>query len=70
MGLRQRGLLQKGYFADITVFNPQTVIDQATFVEPHQFPLGIEHVLVNGKLTVQQGKFTGMMAGSVLRFNG
>jgi N-acyl-D-amino-acid deacylase len=70
MGLRQRGLLQQGYFADITVFNPQTVIDQATFTDPHQFPLGIVYVLVNGKLTVQQGKYTGMMAGSVLRFNG
>jgi len=70
MQLKQRGLLQKGYFADITVFNPETVIDRATFVEPHQFPAGIEYVLVNGILTVKNGKHTGAVAGSVLRFTG
>ncbi len=70
MGLRQRGLLQKGYFADITVFNPQTVIDRATFIAPHQFPLGIEHVIVNGKLAVYKGKYAGVFAGAILRFAG
>jgi N-acyl-D-amino-acid deacylase len=70
MKLKQRGLLQKGYYADLTVFNPATVIDRATFVDPHQFPIGIEYVIVNGKLTVQNGKHTGAVAGAVLRFEG
>ena len=67
LGLKQRGLIAKDYFADIVVFNPETVIDKATFADPHQFAAGIEHVLVNGKLTVRDGKHTKALAGSVLR---
>lgn len=67
LGLTKRGLLKKNYFADIVVFNPKTVIDNATFENPHQFPTGIEHVIVNGKITVQKGKHTGAHAGAVLR---
>lgn len=67
LGLKQRGQLSKGYFADIVVFNLETVIDNATFSEPHQYPTGIEYVLVNGKITIRQGEHTGEHAGVVLR---
>jgi N-acyl-D-amino-acid deacylase len=70
IGLRKRGLLQEGYYADITVFNPETVMDRATFIDPHKFPVGIEHVIVNGKLAVHNGKYTGALDGTILRFEG
>lgn len=67
LGLRDRGILREGAIADITVFNPLTVRDRATFAEPHQLPLGIEYVLVRGKLALEHGVPTGMLAGQVLR---
>ena len=67
LGLQKRGLIAKDYFADIVLFNPKTVIDNASFVDPHQFPSGIEYVIVNGKITVKNGKHTGALAGTVLR---
>lgn len=67
IGLKDRGLLIPGYAADITVFNPATIIDTATFTEPHQFPAGIEHVFVNGIWTIRKGEHTGKLAGKVIR---
>lgn len=67
VGLRQRGLLRKGYFADITIFDPKTVIDRATFEQPHQYPVGINFVIVNGQVEVDQGKRTPALGGKVLR---
>ncbi len=67
IGLNKRGLIAKDYFADIVVFNPETVIDNATFEDPHQFPTGIKYVIVNGKIAVKNGKHTGAQAGVVLR---
>ena len=67
VGLRDRGLLREGMFADITVFDPAKVIDQATFESPNQFPIGIEYVLVNGKLSVDKGQRTPALGGRVLR---
>ncbi len=69
LDLHKRGLIAKDYYADIVVFNPETVIDNATFVDPHQFPSGIEYVIVNGKVTVKNGNHTGVLAGSILRHN-
>jgi len=65
--LKNRGYLKKGYFADLTIFNPKTVIDNATFLNPHQFPTGIEYVIVNGKVTVKNGEHTGVLAGEILK---
>ncbi|MBC8180866.1 D-aminoacylase [candidate division KSB1 bacterium] len=65
--LKNRGKIKKGYFADITIFDPKTVIDNATFVDPHQFPTGIEYVIVNGKVTVKKGEHTGARAGEILK---
>jgi dihydroorotase/N-acyl-D-amino-acid deacylase len=67
VGLTDRGLLREGMFADITIFNPQTVADLATFENPNQYPVGIEYVLINGQLSVDKGKRTPALAGRVLR---
>ncbi|HEV2904693.1 MAG TPA: D-aminoacylase [Pyrinomonadaceae bacterium] len=67
VGLKQRGLLREGYFADITIFDPKTVIDRATFEQPHQYPVGINFVIVNGQVEVDNGKRTPTLAGRVLR---
>ena len=67
LGLNRRGILKKGYFADITIFDPDTVIDRATFSEPHQYPAGIEYVIVNGKPVVVKGEHTGTLPGRILR---
>lgn len=71
MGLKQRGLLWEGFYADIVVFNPETIIDRATYDDPSQTPTGIEYVFINGKLVVDKGKHnTKLLAGKVLRRNG
>lgn len=67
LGLRDRGLLRPGMFADITVFDPEKVIDRATFDAPHQFSEGIVHVFVNGAPVVDQGKITNRLPGRALR---
>src|SRR5437016_12117576 len=67
VGLKQRGLVREGYFADITIFNPNTVIDRATFDDPNQYPVGINYVIVNGQIEVDNGKRTPAEAGRVLR---
>ena len=67
VGLRDRGLLREGMFADIAVFNPETVLDRATFENPNQYPVGIEYVLVNGQISVDQHQRTPLLAGRILR---
>jgi N-acyl-D-amino-acid deacylase len=67
VGLKQRGLLREGYFADITIFDPKTVIDRATFEDPNQYPVGINYVIVNGQIEVDSGQRTPALAGRVLR---
>jgi len=66
LGLKNRGRLEKGFAADIVIFNPQTVIDKATYIEPHQFPVGINYVIVNGKTVVKDGAHTGAKPGKAL----
>lgn len=65
--LKDRGLLREGYAADIVVFDPQQVIDRATYDNPHQFSSGIGHVLVNGRLVVDSGQHTGVRSGVALK---
>ena len=65
--LEQRGALEKGYFADIVVFNPDTIIDRATFKEPHQLAEGVVHVFVNGGQVLKDGRHTGAMPGRFVR---
>jgi N-acyl-D-amino-acid deacylase len=67
MGLRDRGQLHEGWYADIVVFDPETVIDRATFEEPHQYPIGIDWVMVNGRFAVDGGVYRDIRSGRVLR---
>ena len=67
VGLRDRGLLRTGAYADITIFDPARVRDLATFEQPNQYPEGIEYVVVNGQLEVEAGKRTTANAGRPLR---
>jgi N-acyl-D-aspartate/D-glutamate deacylase len=69
-GLAGRGILQDGLKADIVVFNPITVSNLATYAKPHQFPLGIEYVFLNGKMVVKKGKHTGLTPGEALSMRG
>jgi len=67
VGLTDRGLVRPGMFADITVFNPATVLDRATFEQPHQTSVGIEYVLVNGETVLKKGQLTSARPGRGLR---
>ncbi len=62
-----RGLLKTGYFADITIFDPATIIDNATYAQPAQLSSGVKYVFVNGRLEYEGGKLTGVTAGRPLR---
>jgi N-acyl-D-amino-acid deacylase len=67
VGLRDRGILRSGTFADITIFDPGTVNDTATFENPHRPSVGIEYVIVNGVVSVEGGRVTGRLGGKPLR---
>src|SRR5215472_12572679 len=68
--LEGRGLLKPGYYADITIFDPATIIDHATYVKPDQLSEGIDFTIVNGQLEYDRGKLSGATAGKVLRGRG
>ncbi len=65
--LRDRGLLKEGFFADVTLFDPATILDKATYEDPAQISVGVKYVFVNGQLEYEDGKLTGNQAGRVLR---
>ena len=65
--LRDRGVLREGAYADLTVFNPDTITDRGNTLKPRAYPKGIEYVAVNGKLVVVNAKHTGETPGKVLR---
>jgi N-acyl-D-amino-acid deacylase len=65
--LRDRGLIREGMSADLVVFNEATVTDQSTFTRPHAYSSGFEYIIVNGGITVEKGKHTGLRNGTVLR---
>ena len=66
LGLKDRGIVAPGYVADLTLFDPATVADRATFQEPHQYPAGIPHVMVNGRWVIRDGEHTGALPAGVL----
>ena len=65
--INKRGSLSKGYFADLAIFNPETIQDHATFSEPHQLSTGMIHVFVNGEQVLKDSKHTGATPGRVVR---
>jgi len=65
--IKKRGMLQPGNYADIVVFNPDSIADRATFENPHQYAVGVEHVWVNGEQVLKNGEHTGAMPGRVVR---
>ncbi len=67
IGQHERGRVAEGFFADLVVFDPDTIIDRATFVDPHQFSVGIHHVFVNGVPVIRRGALTGEKPGRVLK---
>ena len=67
MGFKDRGLLREGYKADIAVFDPLRVKDEATFTDPHRFASGIPYVLVNGTVVINKGKQTSALPGKTLK---
>jgi N-acyl-D-amino-acid deacylase len=67
LGLEDRGLLREGYFADITVFDPATIIDHATYADPHQYSSGVHHVIVNGVPVLLDGEHTAATPGRFIR---
>jgi N-acyl-D-aspartate/D-glutamate deacylase len=67
LGLQDRGILRDGMKADVVVFNPDTVEAKATFEDPKQYPVGIDYVIVNGKLVIDSGTHTGALPGRALK---
>ena len=67
MGMSERGVLSEGMIADIVVFDPETVVDRSTFQDPHQYPEGIDFMIINGIVAVDDGVFSDVRAGRVLR---
>jgi N-acyl-D-aspartate/D-glutamate deacylase len=66
-GQVERGELREGMFADVVVFDPATIQDRATYTDPHQYPFGIPHVIINGQVVLRNGALTGARPGRVLR---
>lgn len=66
LGLDHRGFIKQGMFADVVVFDPQTIADRATFEQPHQYSVGVKHVLVNGVQVLKDGEHTGSKPGRAL----
>jgi N-acyl-D-aspartate/D-glutamate deacylase len=67
LGLRDRGVVREGAFADLVVFDPVTVTDEATYEAPARYPIGIDHVIVNGRAAILDGAETGELTGRLLR---
>ncbi len=66
LGLDRRGFIKEGMFADVVVFDPTTISDRATFKNPHQYALGVKHVIVNGVQVIKDGEHTGAKPGRAL----
>ncbi len=67
LGIRERGRVAEGYYADVVIFDPERIIDKATFEAPHQYAEGVKFVIVNGELVLDDGIHTGATPGRVVR---
>ncbi|MFZ2052952.1 MAG: D-aminoacylase [Candidatus Aminicenantales bacterium] len=66
LGLKDRGIIQKGAFADLVIFDAETILDRATYTEPERYPTGIDYVIVNGRVVVDHDRHTGALPGKFL----
>ncbi|MHA1916350.1 MAG: N-acyl-D-amino-acid deacylase family protein [Promethearchaeota archaeon] len=69
LGLLDRGLIREGMWADLVIFDPNTIIDRATYTDPHQYPDGIRYVIINGEIVVKDKQHTTVKSGKILRRN-
>jgi dihydroorotase/N-acyl-D-amino-acid deacylase len=67
LGLTNRGIIKERAVADITIFSADQISDQSTFTDPHQYPLGIKFVIINGEIVVKNGDYLAVPAGKVIR---
>ena len=67
LSIKQRGLIKEGFYADVAIFDPKTILDKATFEDPHQYAIGVISVIVNGEIVIDQGVHNGNKPGRVLR---
>jgi N-acyl-D-amino-acid deacylase len=65
--LKDRGVVRKGAWADLMIFDPEIITDKASFADPHQFPIGIPYVIVNGEMVIEEGDHTGKLPGRILK---
>jgi len=70
LGLKDRGVLKPGYFADVVVFNPKTIRPSSTYRQPTLFATGVAYLVVNGQMAIDGGRLTGAHAGRALRRSG
>jgi N-acyl-D-amino-acid deacylase len=68
--LWRKGLVREGLDADLVLFNPDTIADRSSFQEPHQYPVGLTYVILNGQVVVDGERYTGLLAGRVVRKRG
>jgi N-acyl-D-amino-acid deacylase len=67
VGQHQRGKVAEGMYADLVVFDPETISDRATYTDPHQYAVGVHHLVVNGVPVIRNGAYTGARPGRVLK---
>ena len=67
IGMTKRGRIQEGTFADLVIFDFETIKDNSTYTDPHHFPSGIHYVLINGKIVLEEEQLTGKMPGRWLK---
>jgi N-acyl-D-amino-acid deacylase len=67
ISIPDRGSLKVGYWGDVAVFDPNTIADKATYEDPHQYSVGVQYVLVNGQVVLDNGTHTGATPGKVIR---
>ena len=66
-GIEERGEIREGWYADLVLFDPETIAETNSFAQPHSYPRGIDLVVVNGRIVVAYGIHTGVLPGEILR---
>jgi N-acyl-D-amino-acid deacylase len=69
-GLWKKGIVRQAMDADLVIFDPETIAERSSFQDPHQYPTGLPYVILNGQVVVDQGRYTGQLAGTVVRRRG